>query len=68
METVTLTYGEMATAKITQINDNITAMIPSAKCIYDTIYSQPEKELPHNCVNCGAVLTGDICEYCGTKY
>lgn len=21
-----------------------------------------------NCVNCGAVLHGSICEYCGTKY
>lgn len=21
-----------------------------------------------NCINCGAVLKGDICEYCGTRY
>ena len=21
-----------------------------------------------NCVNCGAVLHGNICEYCGTEY
>ena len=21
-----------------------------------------------NCVNCGAVLKGDVCEYCGTSY
>ena len=21
-----------------------------------------------NCVNCGAVLHGDVCEYCGTQY
>lgn len=21
-----------------------------------------------NCVNCGAVLKGNVCEYCGTRY
>lgn len=21
-----------------------------------------------NCVNCGAILHGNVCEYCGTKY
>lgn len=21
-----------------------------------------------NCINCGAVLKGDVCEYCGTEY
>lgn len=21
-----------------------------------------------NCVNCGAILRGNVCEYCGTKY
>lgn len=21
-----------------------------------------------NCVNCGAILKGNICEYCGTRY
>lgn len=24
--------------------------------------------MPSNCVNCGAVLHGNICEYCGTEY
>lgn len=39
---------------------------PSVSCIWDTLHSQ--KELPHNCVNCGAPLHGDKCEYCGTEY
>lgn len=21
-----------------------------------------------NCLNCGAPITGDVCEYCGTRY
>lgn len=24
--------------------------------------------MPTNCVNCGAILHGNICEYCGTEY
>lgn len=24
--------------------------------------------MPSNCVNCGAVLHGNICEYCGKEY
>ena len=24
--------------------------------------------MPINCINCGAVLHGSICEYCGTEY
>jgi len=45
----------------TLIND-----YPSAHCIYDIVSSH--EEIPHNCVNCGAILTGNKCEYCGTKY
>ena len=25
-------------------------------------------KLPTNCKNCGAVLKGHVCEYCGTRY
>ena len=28
----------------------------------------PKIERPTNCKNCGAPLTGDKCEYCGTEY
>ena len=24
--------------------------------------------MPSNCVNCGAVLHGNMCEYCGTEH
>ena len=24
--------------------------------------------MPMNCINCGAVLHGNKCEYCGTEY
>lgn len=27
-----------------------------------------ERKRPHNCVNCGAALNSDECDYCGTKY
>lgn len=30
-------------------------------------YLQKEK-LPTNCKNCGAALTSNVCEYCGTHY
>lgn len=28
----------------------------------------PEQPRPTNCANCGAVLKGRKCEYCGTEY
>ena len=31
-------------------------------------WSNTQKILPTNCKNCGAVLHGYICEYCGTTY
>ena len=45
----------------------ISTIIPTSYCTYDLVY-HPKKELPHNCVNCGAPLHGDKCEYCGTEY
>ena len=24
--------------------------------------------MPNNCINCGAILHGNKCEYCGTEY
>lgn len=34
------------------------------------IASNPTEENKHpaNCVNCGAVLHNNVCEYCGTRY
>lgn len=28
----------------------------------------PQEKPPTNCKNCGAVLKGHVCEYCGTRY
>lgn len=30
--------------------------------------AEPKKDHPTNCVNCGAALHGNVCEYCGTEY
>lgn len=30
-------------------------------------YNPPKIHYPSNCKNCGAVLIGHICEYCGTN-
>lgn len=40
---------------------------------FDTKYSDNQRELRKttlktNCINCGAVLHSDKCEYCGTEY
>lgn len=31
-------------------------------------HAESDEKLPTNCVNCGAVLTSNKCEYCGTIY
>ena len=41
-------------------------MLDIEKVTNDNI-SKP-KHYPTNCVNCGAVLHGNQCEYCGTEY
>jgi hypothetical protein len=41
-------------------------MLDIEKVTNDNI-SEP-KHYPTNCVNCGAVLHGNQCEYCGTEY
>ena len=41
-------------------------MLNIEKVTNDNI-SKP-KHYPTNCVNCGAVLHGNQCEYCGTEY
>ena len=42
------------------------------KYLYETIYiiDEPASRIqyPTNCKNCGAVLNGEKCEYCGTNY
>ena len=32
------------------------------------MYDPPKKEHVTNCPNCCAVITGPICEYCGTRF
>lgn len=32
------------------------------------LYSNEQSNLPSNCKNCGAPLTSNQCEYCGTRY
>lgn len=35
---------------------------------HDTDLDKPRKEHVTNCPNCCAVITGPICEYCGTRF
>lgn len=35
---------------------------------HDTELDKPRKEHVTNCPNCCAVITGPICEYCGTRF
>ena len=35
---------------------------------HDLNYDKPRKEHVTNCPNCCAVITGPICEYCGTRF
>ena len=34
----------------------------------NVMIAPPKPEQPTNCKNCGAVLNGRLCEYCGTEY
>ena len=33
-----------------------------------SVIQNQEEKLPTNCKNCGAVLKGHVCEYCGSIY
>lgn len=35
---------------------------------HELTYDKPRKENVTNCPNCCAVITGPICEYCGTRF
>lgn len=41
---------------------------PSAGRFFDNILIGKTGQNPTNCVNCGAPLHNDVCEYCGTEY
>lgn len=41
---------------------------PTPLIYHDTEQDLPLKEYRTNCPNCCAVITGPICEYCGTRF
>lgn len=49
------------------LNSTREILIPNIEKVTNDNISK-QKHYPTNCVNCGAVLHGNQCEYCGTEY
>ena len=60
-------YGKLAEGDIGLLTRKGTKFIGFARKD-DKFSATPESEKAHKCRGCGAVFTGEVCDYCGTPW